>query len=528
MKLILTYFILLQSCLLFSTALNWNLNTIYSVTQSGFSSIISDAKVHFSTNPNDTIVININAGTYNIGGSGSIGIFISALNPGANGKLIIKGAGMSNTTLVFTDYNGDINYAMIRMVNSSNITFTDMHMTRPNYTVTQGFVHAVGTGYIDLDIQNGFPTPLSLYNNNSDQGRYLRRYTNSLTDPQVIQTNNNQIAWGYPGAVYTPPTLISGNIWRIYLNSPSLVASNYSIGELVGVKSKHEGNTYFISGGHDILFENIKWTHISRGVSRYGTYNLTIRKCRIERGLPINGQTPCLATPSGGFQMNQPNDAVSTNMIVDSCYIDSPGDDCVAFFNVNGSKVINSELRNSFARGVYIISAAQNICIANTIIHNNPILGTYATCPIVYNTNDSGIGSLRAAITNVADGGKIDFDPSVLKPNDTIHVTSAALEINKNIDITQDAESVVKIKSTGTHAIFNILAGKSLTLANVDIFVSPGIPNVSGRAIQNNGTLQVSDVSIFEPSQNTSGSGSTLQCSTGSTLNITSTLSIQN
>ena len=359
------------------TTLNWNLNTLYGVTQNGFSSIILDAKNHFIGNPDDTIIINVDAGTYEIGGNGSNGIHINTVAPGSNGRLIIKGAGIDNTTLVFTEVRQD----MIRVSNSNNIVISDMHMTRSVYTVTQGLVQNVGTGYIDLALQDGFPSPLPFFDNTSTNGRYLRRYTNSQTDPQVILTNNGQIPWGYVNSFYTLPELLSENIWRFYLNNPNLLASNYSIGDLVSVKSKHEGETYFIAGGSNILIENIKWTHSTRGVSRFGADNITIKKCRIERGDPINGQTPCMASPSGGPQMNQPNDALATNMVMDSCFIESPGDDCVAFFNVDGGRVTNSVLKNSFSsRGIYIISTAQNICVANTTLINNSIEGPYTAC----------------------------------------------------------------------------------------------------------------------------------------------------
>lgn len=378
MKFTITVILLFKCYFTFSTTVNWNLNTLYGITQNGFSAIILDAKNHLLSNPNDTVIINIDAGVYNIGGNGSNGISISGLTPGVYGKLILKGAGINNTTLVFTEINQD----MIRISYSENIVIADMHMTRGAYTVSQGFVQSIGTGYIDLDIQVGFPNPLQLYNNTSNQGRYLRRYTNSLTDPQVIQTNNAQIPWGYVNSVYTPPVLIGGNVWRFYLNNPSLLPSNYSIGDLVGVKSKHEGETYFIAGGNNIVFENIKWTHSTRGVSRFGASNIAIRKCIIERGDPINGQTPCMASPSGGPQMNQPNDSLATNMTVDSCFIESPGDDCVAFFNVDGGKCTNSFLKNSFySRGIYIIPTALNICVANDSLINNVIVGPYVICP---------------------------------------------------------------------------------------------------------------------------------------------------
>ena len=244
---------------------------------------------------------------------------------------------------------------MMNGIDVYRITFQDMHMARPGYTVTQGSVVSIAAGELVLEIQNGFPTPLELFDDTFAQGRYFRKYTNSTTDPQVIQENNDQVPWGYRNGVYLYPELISGNTWTFYLSHPNQILTNY----------------WFNRGG-EVVFENIKWTGSSRGLVRGGFSDLTIRGCRIERGEPINGQMPCLSTPSGGPQMNQPSDNVSTNMIVENCFIDSPGDDCVAFFNVDCGKVLNSTLRNSFARGFLVTPEASNICGANNIMENNP------------------------------------------------------------------------------------------------------------------------------------------------------------
>ncbi len=140
----------------------------------------------------------------------------------------------------------------------------------------------------------------------------------------------------------------------------------------------------------------------------------------------------------------------------------------------------------------------------------------------VTNTNDSGDGSLRAAIACTSEGGTITFDPRVLRIIDTITISSASLDINKNINIIQTASTIVKIKSTGSNPIFNISAGKSLTLNYVDLFVNLN-PNTVGRAILNNGHLQILNVNIKEKSQNLSGSGSTFQNESGGSLNVSST-----
>ena len=43
----------------FAAEITWNLNASYGVTQSGFANIISDARTHFLSNPDDTIIVTI-------------------------------------------------------------------------------------------------------------------------------------------------------------------------------------------------------------------------------------------------------------------------------------------------------------------------------------------------------------------------------------------------------------------------------------------------------------------------------------
>ena len=350
----------------------WNLKTKYDISQSGFASIISDAKDRLKNMPNDTIIILIDAGTYNIGGNGKEGILVDDIGMvNATGRIIFKGAGMDFTTLVFTDISQD----MIHGSDVYGLEFKDMHCTRNRYTVTQGNVVSVGVGEIDLELHQGFPTPLDLWNNWT-QGRFLRRYTTSETDPQIIQTDNSQVPYGYVNKTYKQPQLISERRWRFFLNNSEQVLSNYKVGDLVGVKSKFEGEIYWFQRGKNLVFENFKWTHSSRGLVRGGFSNVYLKGCRIERAAAIQGQTPCMSTPSGGPQMNQyasSGDAVSTDMVVENCFIDSPGDDCVAFFNVNGAKIINSTFRNSFARGIMVSQDAYNVCVSGTTVENSLI-----------------------------------------------------------------------------------------------------------------------------------------------------------
>jgi len=394
----------------------WDLQALYGITQDGIANAISDAKSHFSSNPNDTIIIEIAAGTYDISGSGSHGIDLtSGLKPGPNGRLIFQGAGMEETTLVF-----ETRQRMMSGFNVYQLEFRDMHMTCSTMTVTQGTVVSVSAGEIVLDIEEGFPTPLELFND-WGQGRYLRRYTKSQTDPQLIQDNNDQEVWGWRNGAAFHPELVSGNQWRIFLNSTTRVLNNYSVGDYVGIKSKHEGEIYWFATGNDLVFRNIKWTQSSRGLVRNGFSNVGLYGCRIERAAPINGQTPCLSTPSGGPQMNQPlstGNSVSTNMVLEDCFIDSPGDDNIAFFNVTGGVVKNCIIRNGFARGILATVDASDICVTNTVMENAYLFdesvtpdGTYFT--VSEATSELGKGAFNQfCAANVINATNVMVSPS--------------------------------------------------------------------------------------------------------------------
>ncbi|MBL0009261.1 MAG: hypothetical protein IPP25_19335 [Saprospiraceae bacterium] len=136
------------------------------------------------------------------------------------------------------------------------------------------------------------------------------------------------------------------------------------------------------------------------------------------------------------------------------------------------------------------------------------------------NTNDGGAGSLREAITCAGDGDTLAFDPGVLNMGDTIMISSGALTISKNLFIDQGPSGIVKIKTTGTHSIFDVDPGSSLSLRNVHLFMNPTSPNTQGRAVFNEGSLTLKDVEILERQANLSGSGSTIHSQAGALIEI--------
>jgi hypothetical protein len=346
-----------------SETLRWNVRDRFGVSAKGIQKAVSAAKIHFDNAANDVVILEFEKGSFWLEDNGpSKGIIdLSVIKPGPNGRLIFQGKGMDRTTLVFADnkhalYGRDVH----------RVTFADMHMTRKDYTVSQGLVVEVAPGRVVLDIHLGFPTPDMIFNPLSKQGRFLRRYTNSTTDPEVIEENNEQIPW-------TRSRHIDGRRWQLDLKQKNKVA-NYSKGNLIGIKSKHNkgdtefgGQTYWFYSGSDFVFQSVKWTHKSRGVFRGGFENVQFVDCVIDRAPAINGQTPCLATPGGGPQTGQPNDPATSGHLVKNCRFIALGDDAVALFNATG-KISGCYIRDSFVRGILVANAPRTVLENNTVI----------------------------------------------------------------------------------------------------------------------------------------------------------------
>jgi hypothetical protein len=75
---------------------------------------------------------------------------------------------------------------------------------------------------------------------------------------------------------------------------------------------------------------------------------------------------PCLASPGGGPQCGQPSDPRITNVIIENCKIFSPGDDNVAFFNVDRGEIRNCHFADGFARGTLLYQVT-DICLEDNL-----------------------------------------------------------------------------------------------------------------------------------------------------------------
>ena len=89
---------------------------------------------------------------------------------------------------------------------------------------------------------------------------------------------------------------------------------------------------------------------------------------------------------------------------------------------------------------------------------------THAATITVTNTNDSGPGSLRQALTIANDGDTINFAVT-----GTIMLTSGGLPINKNITISGPGPDQLSIDGNQAIVVFGVFPGKAATISGLTV-----------------------------------------------------------
>ncbi len=307
---------------------------------------IDDARRQFLASPNDVIALNLPAGVFDLsdGGEHAASIDVSHVQPGAQGRLILKGAGSDRTTLVFDTHKDEIIGR-----GAAHIAFVGLHFTVGYLTVSQGHVERVLPDAIVIRIEDGFPTPGDLFDPALRAGRYLRRCTDSATAPEIEQQANGQVPWFRAAP-------LGGALWQLDIrHRPD--GAMFRPGDLVAIKSKHDdGNAYKFLDSSDLAFDDVLWTRNTRGVFRAGTSHVKILNSRILRDPAIQGHVPCLASAAGGPQFGQPRDPETSGDIVENFSATGTGDDAIAFFNASG-RVDHAKLTDSFARGLLLFNS---------------------------------------------------------------------------------------------------------------------------------------------------------------------------
>jgi hypothetical protein len=103
-----------------------------------------------------------------------------------------------------------------------------------------------------------------------------------------------------------------------------------------------------------------------------------------------------------------------------------------------------------------------------------PVAGLVAA-PVVSNTGDNGLGSLRQAIADAINGDTITFS---IPPASTILLTTGELVIDKNITIAGPGANLLKVErdpaAPSSFRIFHIAPGKTVTIQGITISKGTG------------------------------------------------------
>jgi len=141
--------------------------------------------------------------------------------------------------------------------------------------------------------------------------------------------------------------------------------------------------------------------------------------------------------------------------------------------------------------GTFLVASMFVIALA----HFSPAMAATIT---VTNTNDSGAGSLREAITNAAPGDTIN-----LSVTGTITLTTGELLINKDLTISGPGADSLAISGNNASRVFKITTG-TVNISGMTIRNGSGSGAGGGGGVNNSGTLTLSGVTI---SNNSEGAG---------------------
>ena len=136
-------------------------------------------------------------------------------------------------------------------------------------------------------------------------------------------------------------------------------------------------------------------------------------------------------------------------------------------------------------------------------------------CRIVYSKEDSGVGTLREAISCAVPGDTIRFAPNLRI--ETIGISSAELTIDKDINILARKELAITVSGEQTNRVFNISAGNEMILEGLTLLNGT---DAESNCILNLGDLTLRDLTIK------SANGITPQIKNQGTLDIEGTVRV--
>ena len=119
----------------------------------------------------------------------------------------------------------------------------------------------------------------------------------------------------------------------------------------------------------------------------------------------------------------------------------------------------------------------------------------------VTTTADAGPGSLRDALSRLADGGTITFDAALA--GQTIGLTSGQLVVPRDLTIDASAAAGVVVSGGSNSRVFEVVPGVDVTIN--DLVISDGVAGPRGGGVLNHGTLTMNRVKVTNNIENSAG-----------------------
>jgi len=354
----------------------WDVASSYGTTGADLQAAVNDAVDYRNSNPNDTIILDLAAGTFTLEEE----INIDNLPANGTGWLIIQGQGIDQTELIDTEYT-ELTSFTFRGSAVHRLKICDMSITGERLTSSQGTLVGFTDTTLDIDLDVGFPIPTELFETDTGKANKVRL----MDDPDPADPTyhfvegpdndhySNRVDWqGSDNG--TLPTLVSNRVWRFYLRIPS---HPYQVGDRLAVSSKSTRSNwgFFANGGSDMVFENIRLKKLGRIKLRQDggpdIDGVTFRNVSIVR--PVVNGIPAMYSTDAGPQIGH---GLATgmvyNVLIENCDFRGTTDDGTAFERVNDGVVRNNYWEDG--GGVYVATASQpGLVFSNNVYYHCPL-----------------------------------------------------------------------------------------------------------------------------------------------------------
>jgi hypothetical protein len=358
----------------------WNVHSLYGgIDGAKLQAAVNSAVSYRSSNPNDTVILNLNAGTYFIEEE----VNIDNLPSGGTGWLIIRGQGIGATELVDTEYadNGGVTFEGSKV---HRLKISDMSISGERMTGSQGSVVALTSSQVDIELDAGFPVPTELFETETQTANKMRLMDDSDPDnPHYVEYPGNdhysyRISWQGSDTGSLPVHLYD-RVWRFFTNEDP----PYQVGDRLAISSKSKRSNWgsFGKGGSNIVFENLALKRLGRIKFRHqnaATWDgIRFTNVSISRS-QTNGITQLYSTDAGPQFGHDPDGGSVQNLVVENCDFRGTTDDGSAFQLVTSGYATGNRWEDGGGTLV-----GQN-CTAGLVFSNN----VHYHCPLEENRLD--------------------------------------------------------------------------------------------------------------------------------------------